>query len=136
MSDRAAGRVAALAVTLAIIGLALIAFCRSAGAHQSMGHFGMMLGSKYLWGQRIGNPEAGTINCCLHKGSDGKSGDCFEYTGKVRNVEGGVMLDDGEFIAAGDISVSPQDADGEYRTWRCKHPDKPSHCFHRPPSGM
>jgi hypothetical protein len=129
-SDRVASW---LVMAVFLLALGMVFWPLYARGHQAMGRWGDMGGNSYLYGQRIGDPTSGTINCCLHKRPNGTVGDCDEYKGKVRDVPGGVQLDDGEFIAQHDISVSPQDPDGEYRFWRCRHPNQPSHCFHAPP---
>jgi hypothetical protein len=122
-----------LVMAVYLIVLGMMFYPIYAMGHQAMGRWADMGGSSYLYGQRIGDPTSGTINCCLHKRPNGTVGDCDEYKGRVRDVPGGIQLDDGEFIAQHDISVSPQEPDGEYRFWRCRHPNQKSHCFHAPP---
>jgi hypothetical protein len=116
------------------IRLAVLALCvmwgTGAVGHE-MGRFGNHGGNEYLYGyHRIHKTERS--NCC----KVGGNGDCQEYPANlVKVVDGGYLLDDGEFIAQWDVSVSPLDADGEYRYWRCKNPNALTHCFFVPPSG-
>jgi hypothetical protein len=103
-----------------------------AGLAHEMGRFGGgSTGTMFLYGfNRLTKSDG--INCCKYGGT----GDCQEYPAdKVKIVDGGYLLDDGEFIAQHDTSVSPLDADGEYRYYRCRHPDTLTHCFFVPPSG-
>jgi hypothetical protein len=114
------------------IRLAVLALCVMWGTG-AVGHeMGRWGGSgQFLYGYNRLTKTEGS-NCCTFGGL----GDCQEYPAeKVKIVEGGYLLEDGEFIAQWDTSVSPLDSDGEYRFYRCQHPGKLTHCFQVPPSG-
>jgi hypothetical protein len=123
----------AMPIRLAV--LALCVMCTGAVGHE-MGRFANMAGNEYLYGFNRLTKTDGS-NCCLFGVSNiGKAGDCQEYPAHlVKVVDGGYLLDDGEFVAQHDTSVSPLDADGEYRYYRCKYPNALTHCFFVPPSG-
>jgi hypothetical protein len=115
--------------------LALCVMCTGAVGHE-MGRFGNMSGTNYLYGYNRLTKVDGSNCCVAGKNANGKDGDCQEYPAHlVKVVDGGYLLDDGEFIAQYDTSVSPLDPDGEYRYWRCKYPNALTHCFQVPPSG-
>jgi hypothetical protein len=147
MTDRSAGRVAALAVAIAILGLFLLTFSRVAIGHETMGHFEKHGVPQYLYGIRVDASDNLKVNCCKYRG-DGQqeqegAGDCRKVADKdVKIVPGGFVWE-GDFIPYARTNISPVDpVDGEYYFYACKHPkgsywgDNPKpHCFFHPPNG-
>ncbi len=119
-------RLADWALAIFVIAVCLCLVLLPARAHQLMGRLGDFYGSKYLYGHKIGTPaDAAAINCCK------LGGDCRELHG-VRVVDGGYEAE-GYFVPASEVTVSPQDEDGEYRWWGCRYEGQPWQCFFAPP---
>jgi hypothetical protein len=56
-----------LVMVVYLIVLGMMFYPIYAMGHQAMGRWSDIYGNSYLYGQRIGDPTSGTINCCLHR---------------------------------------------------------------------
>jgi hypothetical protein len=116
-----------------LVGLlgSLLAFMFPAEAHdmKAMGRMeGTNAGYSWLYGMDRTDANLNVVNCCKH----GDGGDCIFYPVEgVKLVDGGYLLQDGEFIPEREATVSP---DENY--YRCQHAGKVSHCFFAPARGF
>jgi hypothetical protein len=96
--------------------------------HAQMKGMGNLDELSFLHGMDRRNVLLPMVNCCLLGGN----GDCKLYPEKgVQYVNGGYLLQDGEFIPEREATVSPDE-----NFYRCKYDGQISHCFFAPAKGF
>jgi hypothetical protein len=135
-----------LIMAVYLIALGMVFWPLYARGHETMGHRTQSGVAEYLYGKQIQDTTDGKVNCCKYRGdgvegNDG-DGDCRELKEEdVKIVPNGFVWE-GEFIPFSRSTISPPNADGEYKFYACRHapnigwgPNPRTHCFFYPPNG-